>query len=124
MAIKDAPADNAVTANLLKEVDPGPGRWWEVELIKNVSTKPIKVSLMQSQVPGRVALSEPIGYVRTIATPEKVREAADEVLVMVGDYAKVIGRYGVTDEVDAARRRAEAVAESEVPAHQAEAEVA
>lgn len=88
---------NAATARLLEGVDAGPGRWWKVELIKNVSTKPIKVSLMQSQVEGRTALSEPIGFLRTIATPEKVREAADEVLVMVGDYAKVIGEYGVTD---------------------------
>lgn len=85
--------NNAETANLLKEVDPGEGRWWKVELIKNVRTEPIKVSLMQSMIPGRTALSEPIGFTRTIATPEKVCEAADRVLVMVGDYAKVIGSY-------------------------------
>lgn len=89
---------NAATAALLEGVNPGPGRWWKVELVKNVSTKPIKVTLMQSQVEGRTALSEPIGYVRTIATPEKVRAAADEVLVMVGEYAAVIGEYGVSDE--------------------------
>jgi hypothetical protein len=84
---------NAVTANLLGAVEPGEGRWWKVELIKNVSTNPIKVTLMQSQVEGRTALSEPLGFTRTIATPEKVREAAELVLVMVGGYAKVIGDY-------------------------------
>lgn len=106
------PDINARTVELLATVDPGPGRWWKVELIKNVATKPIKVSLMQSQVPGRTALSEPIGFTRTIATPEKVREAAELVLVQVGDYAKVIGMYGVTDEVEAERRRALRTAES------------
>jgi len=89
---------NAVTATLLDETaHPGEGRWWKVDLIKNVSSKPIKVTLMQSQVTGRTALSEPIGFVRTIATPEAVAKAADEVLVMVGDYAKVVGTYGLTE---------------------------
>lgn len=76
--------------------EPGPGRWWKVELVKNVSKDPIKISLMQSQIEGRTALSESIGFLRTIATPEKVAEAADKVLVMVGDYAKVIGNYGLS----------------------------
>lgn len=89
---------NAKTAALLEGIDAGQGRWWKVELIKNVATKPIKVTLMQSQIEGRIALSEPIGFVRTIATPEAVRKAADEVLVQVGDYMKVIGEYGVSDE--------------------------
>ena len=88
---------NSVTRKLLEGIDAGESRWWKVELVKNVSSKPIKVSLMQSQVAGRTALSEPIGFVRTIATPEKVREAADEVLVMVGGYAAVIGSYGITE---------------------------
>ena len=84
---------NAVTAQLLENVDPGSWRWWKVELVKNVSKNPIKVTLMQSQVEGRIALSERLCYVRTIATPEKVREAAQEILGMVGDYAKVTGSY-------------------------------
>ena len=45
---------NAATAHLLEGVNPGPGRWWKVELLKNVATQPIKVSLMESQVDGRV----------------------------------------------------------------------
>ena len=90
-------SSNVANRTLLEGIDAGEGRWWKVELVKNVSSKPIKVSLMQSQVPGRTALSEPIGFIRTIATPEKVREAADEVLVMVGGYAKVVGDYGITE---------------------------
>jgi hypothetical protein len=96
---------NAATAHLLEGVNPGPGRWWKVELLKNVATKPIKVSLMESQVDGRVALSRPIGYTRTIATPKAVREAADLVLTQVGDYLKVVGEYGVTDSWDAQQQR-------------------
>jgi hypothetical protein len=90
---KQDTARNAVTALLLSEVDPGPDRWWRVELLKNVALKPIKVSLMQGQVPGRRKLSEPIGFVRTIADPAKVREAAELVLSQVGDYLKVVGDY-------------------------------
>lgn len=85
---------NAITASALPAA--GDGRWWKVDLVKNVSSKPIKVTLMQSQVPGRTALSEPLGFVRTIATTEAVAKAADEVLVMVGGYATVVGSYGVT----------------------------
>lgn len=84
-------------AELLKEVDPGKRRWWKVELIKNVSTKPIKVTLMESQVEGRTSLSQPIHFVRAIATPEAVREAADLVLVQVGGYADLVGDYGLQD---------------------------
>lgn len=86
---------NTATADLLATVDPGEGRWWKVELVKNVASKPIKVTLMQSFTPGRTALSEAIGHTRTNASPEAVREAADLVLAQVGDYASVIGEYGV-----------------------------
>lgn len=89
--------NNAETAKLLASVDPGVDRWWKVELVKNVSTKPIKVTLMQCVVPGRRALSEPIGFTRTIASPEKIREAADLVLAMVGEYESVIGEYPAED---------------------------
>lgn len=73
----------------------GPGRWWKIELVKNVTKDPIKVSLMQSQVEGRTALSEALGFSRTIAVQEKVIEAAEQVIVMVGGYADVIGSYGL-----------------------------
>lgn len=83
--------------NLLKDTDPGPGRWWKVELVKNVSTKPMKVTLMESQVEGRTGLSQPIHNVRTIATPEAIKEAADLILVQVGGYAELVGNYGLKD---------------------------
>lgn len=70
--------------------------WWKVELIKNVSTKPIKVTLMLSQVPGRSGLSTPISHARSIATPAAVALAADLVLVQVGGYMDLIGEYGAT----------------------------
>lgn len=88
---------NAITAKLLEDCDPGPRRWWRVSLVKNVAKDPIKVELMESQIEGKTALSEPIGFLRTIATPEKVKLAADTLLVMVGDYAKVIGNYNLQD---------------------------
>jgi hypothetical protein len=72
----------------------GPGRWWDVTVVKNAATKPIKVTLMESQVPGRKGLSSPLGYSRTIATAKAVETAADLVLVQVGGYADVIGQYG------------------------------
>lgn len=80
-----------------KMPEPGKGRWWKVELVKNASTKPIKVTLMESQVEGRTALSTAIGHTRTIATPAAVEAAADLVLVMVGDYADVIGNYNLKE---------------------------
>lgn len=98
---------NAATARYLEGIDAGEGRWWKVELVKNAATRPIRVTLMESQVEGRIALSARIGHTRTIATPEAVRDAADLVLVQVGDYLKVIGDYGVTDA--AARLAAEPV---------------
>ena len=76
---------------------PPADHWWDVSLIKNVATKPIKVTLMLSQVPGRKGLSTPIGFVRCIATVEAVQEAADLVLVQVGNYADVIGHFGEPD---------------------------
>ena len=79
----------------LKDLKPGAGRWWKIELVKNASTKPIKVTLMESQVEGRTQLSTPIGHSRTIATEDAVIEAAGLVMVMVGDYAKVVGNYGL-----------------------------
>jgi hypothetical protein len=88
---------NTATADLLATVDPGEGRWWKVELVKNVASKPIKITLMQSFTPGRTALSEAIGHTRTNASPEAVREAADLVLAQVGDYANVIGQYGIKE---------------------------
>lgn len=85
----------ALTAKLLEAVDPGPGRFWRVELVKNAAKDPIKVSLMKSLVDGRRAFAEPLAYTRTIATSEMVAEAADKVLVMVGGYESVVGDYPV-----------------------------
>jgi len=73
--------------------DPGPDRWWSITLAKNAASKPVIVTLMESQRPGRKALSSPIGHARTIATIKAVTEAADLVLVNVGDYANVIGEF-------------------------------
>jgi hypothetical protein len=89
---------NAQTAKLLEEsAAPGKGRWWKVELVKNATKDPIKVTLMESQVEDRIALSSALMSARCIATPNAVAEAADRVLAMVGGYAKVVGRYGVKD---------------------------
>lgn len=74
---------------------PGKGRWWKVELVRNIQRNPIKITLMEEVVPGRRALSTPLGFERTIATPKKVAEAAELVLAKVGDYEKVIGEYPV-----------------------------
>jgi len=90
---------NAETGKLLAGIDPGEGRWWKVELVKNAATKPIKVTLMESFRPGLTALSEAIGHTRTNASPQAVREAADLVLAQVGSYAEVIGEYGQTERV-------------------------
>lgn len=87
---------NTQTAKLLAEINSGAGRWWKVELEtadKRVVANPIKVSLMETQVEGKLNLSTRICTVRTIADPQKIREAADRVLVMVGDYHNVIGNY-------------------------------
>lgn len=87
--------ETVLTAKLLEAVDPGPGRFWRVELVKNAAKDPIKVSLMKSMVEGRRAFSEPLAYTRTIATPEAVADAADKVLVMVGGYEDVVGDYPI-----------------------------
>lgn len=85
-------ASNKRTADLLPEA--GEGRYWLVELMKRRENNPIKVTLMQSLVPGRKGLAEEIGHAFTVAVPEKVRDAADLVLVKVGGYESVIGTYG------------------------------
>lgn len=89
---------NAATDKALAAVNPGPGRWWKVELVKNAAKDPIRVTLMEEVVPGRRAFSTPLGYRRTIATPSKVAEAADEVLAAVGGYLAVVGEYPLVSE--------------------------
>jgi hypothetical protein len=57
-------------------------------------TKPIRVELMESFSGNRRALSRVLGYELTIADPERVAEAAEDVLARVADYPKVVGSYG------------------------------
>lgn len=87
---------NTETAKLLAAIEPGPGRWWKVELERSdrrVVANPITVSLMETTVEGKLNLSTRIGSTRTTASPARVRAAADKVLDMVGDYEKVVGNY-------------------------------
>ncbi len=84
---------NAVTDKALASVNPGPGRWWKVELVKNVVKDPIRVTLMESAVEGRRAFSTPLAQARTIAVPSKIAEAADGILASVGGYLSVVGEY-------------------------------
>jgi len=84
--------------------DPGAGRWWKVELVKNVQKNPIKITLMEEAVAGRRALSTALAFGRTIAAPSKVAEAADMVLAQVGEYAKVIGEYPLAPSAERVAR--------------------
>jgi len=71
----------------------GKDRWWKVELVKNVEKNPIKVTLFESQRSGTTALSSALGFARCDASIERVKEAAEIVLIRVADYNKVIGEY-------------------------------
>lgn len=72
-----------------------PRHWWKVELVPNAGNgKPIKVSLMESLVAGRKGLSRPLAWLRTIAVPEKIAEAADLLIVQVAGYEDVVGEFG------------------------------
>lgn len=83
--------------NDLNLPSPGKGRFWRVELVKNVQKNPIKITLMEELVEGRRGMASPIAFERTIAVPGKIAEAAEIVLVAAGDYAKVIGDYPVSE---------------------------
>lgn len=84
----------STAASYLGDLDAGgPDRWFKVELVKNRVKEPIKVTLMESQKPGFKQLSSAIGFGYAIATKEDVRRAAEQIVVNVGDYAKVIGEY-------------------------------
>ena len=82
------------TANYLADLDTGgPNRWFEVTLVKGRVKEPIKVTLMEGQKPGFTQLSSAIGVGYAIATEESVRKAAEQIILNVGDYAKVIGQF-------------------------------
>lgn len=87
--------NNNAKALLLQKVDPGVGRWWKVELERKVKGKPIRVSLMENSevVKGRKSFATELGYDRTIADPDSVRNAAERIVTEVGDYADVVGEY-------------------------------
>lgn len=73
--------------------NPGKGRFWRVELVKNVQKNPIKITLMEELVEGRRGMASPLAFERTVAVPSKIKEAAEIVLVAAGDYKSVIGDY-------------------------------
>lgn len=80
-------------AKLLADIDTGaPDRWFKVEVVKGQSSKPIKVTLMESQRPG-FNLSSALTFTRCNASEAEVILAAETLVVMIGDYAKVIGEY-------------------------------
>lgn len=74
--------------------DPGPGRFWDVELVKNSSANPIKVSLKSEVVEGRTNMGETLYTKRTIASDIKVVETAELMLTEIGGHEKVVGKYG------------------------------
>lgn len=75
--------------------EPGSGRWWKIELITGQTGKPIKVTLMESfdAEAMRPKPARALYYLRTVANAESVKEAAEQVLATVGDYAKFVGEY-------------------------------
>lgn len=82
---------NSVTYDLAAAVDPGPNHFWDVSFDKRSNKTPIRVSLMARIRPGTTILAEEIGWERTIAVEDKVREAAELVLVRVADRARFLG---------------------------------
>lgn len=96
MAITDA--NVGMGAALLKQAPAGKGRWWKVELLKNASANPIKITLMEHIGEGKTrAFSTPLAYQRTIANVDKVVDAADKVLAMVAGYESVVGDFNIPD---------------------------
>jgi hypothetical protein len=82
--------------NLAKALpDPGEGRWWKVEFRSNLSKLPMKVSLMESIRPGTKAVSTTLNYGYTYAAVRSIVSEAEEILVRVGDYEKLVGDYGI-----------------------------
>lgn len=84
---------NTETMKLLSEVPAGEGRWWKVELIRNVATKPIRVTLMEQDGAVTRFVSTPLHHKRTTATPEAVSETAKLILQEVGNFADVVGEF-------------------------------
>lgn len=76
----------------------GKDRWWRITHNAKSRVNPITITLMESVVPGRKALSRPIGFDHTIASWKALAETADLVLARVGDYAKVIGDYQTEED--------------------------
>ena len=83
--------------------DPGPSRWWRVELVP-VSARaairagaPIRVTLYESfdvenplgpQRPGRALYG-----LRTVAQAEEIRKTGQKILDAVGNYQEYVGEY-------------------------------
>lgn len=73
--------------------DPGPQRWWRVDLVENAATKPIKVSLMEDFSPFQRGPSRVLAHRRTVARPVDVITTAEKIIEEVGKYAQLVGDY-------------------------------
>lgn len=85
---------NESTADALSNLPLAEGRWWKVTLDRKSNAKPIRVSLMETTVPGRrESFSTELGYERTEAHPSAVRNAAATINMRVAAYLDVVGSY-------------------------------
>ena len=81
--------------------DPGPNRWWVVELVRPLprSVNPIKVTLMESfdlnSLEGPKRPGSPVMYMLTVANPEAIRKTGEKILAAVGNYRELVGEYWI-----------------------------
>jgi hypothetical protein len=74
----------------------GEDRWWRVIVKPGSGTAaPMEIALMECQRPGSKALSRVLNSARAVATVQALAEAAERILVQVGDYEKLQGDYGI-----------------------------
>lgn len=77
--------------------NPGPNRWWKVELASKRAQNPIRVSLMENLVADdngtarrpSMAIAERL----TVANADAIKEAGQKILAAVGDYKNFVGEY-------------------------------
>jgi hypothetical protein len=78
---------------LLKALpDPGPGRIWDVKVVKAASGDPMQIELLEQFREGS-KMGETLLRRRTKATIKHIAETAEQMLVDIGDYEKLVGTY-------------------------------
>lgn len=77
--------------------DPGPGRFWAVDLNPKSQSKPMVLKLNERFRRGAKGPKSVLNTEYVTANQKDIQNAAEAILARVGDYEKFLGEYDHSD---------------------------